>query len=45
MGGNVWFGTSGFAKCFVKDIGLTEDLGKPVSAILTIEPQLTVGTL
>lgn len=45
VGGNVWFGTSGFAKCFIKDIGLTEDLGKPVSAILTIEPQLTVGSI
>ena len=45
VGGNVWFGTSGFAKCFIKDIGLPEDLGKPVSAILTIEPQLTVGSI
>ena len=45
VGGNVWFGTSGFTKCFIKDIGLTEDLGKPVSAILTIEPQLTVGSI
>lgn len=31
--------------CVIKDIGFTHDLGKPVSAIITLEPQLTVGTL